>query len=104
MRRITVGVDPSDPNARGLRRVHHEKSKDEEDDNSFFSVISKEDEIIKSFVSIMEGISSVANEIGKLMSDFDGKYKEIWDMDKEQFVQRMSHSKQVSVRLKREMP
>ena len=87
MRRITVGIDPPDTARRGT-------ANEDEDDHSFFSVISKEDEIIKSFVSIMEGISSVAAEIGKLMSDFDSKYKQIWDMDKEQFVQRMSHSKQ----------
>eukprot|EP01083_Nonionella_stella_P177342 623003_1 len=64
------------------------------DAHSIFDIISKEEEIIKSFVAIMEGISSVATEIGTLMTDFENKYKQLWDMDKDKFVLRMSNSKQ----------
>eukprot|EP00487_Bulimina_marginata_P009681 TRINITY_DN4164_c0_g1_i2.p1 TRINITY_DN4164_c0_g1~~TRINITY_DN4164_c0_g1_i2.p1 ORF type:complete len:163 (-),score=9.84 TRINITY_DN4164_c0_g1_i2:276-764(-) len=67
---------------------------DDDDDVSIFNVISKDEEIIKSFVAIMEGISSVASEIAKLITKFENQYKSIWDLDKDKFVLRMSHSKQ----------
>ena len=73
---------------------HIKRINESQDDDSIFNIISKEEEIIKSFVSIMEGISSVATEIDGLIKEFETKYKQIWDMDKDKFILRMSHSKQ----------
>ena len=58
---------------------------------TFYQVISNDDDVIKSFVTIMQGISDVSVEIGKLVNYWD-RYKPIWDMDKDAFIRRYANT------------
>jgi dynein heavy chain, axonemal len=54
---------------------------------SFFEVISNDDDTLKILVQVMNGMSASATELQKYLSYWD-KYKPIWEMDKDAFMRR----------------
>jgi dynein heavy chain len=54
---------------------------------SFYEIISNDDDTLKILVQIMNGMSSSATELQKYLSYWD-KYKPIWEMDKDAFIRR----------------
>jgi dynein heavy chain len=54
---------------------------------SFYDLISNDDDTLKILVQIMNGMSSSATELQKYLSYWD-KYKPIWEMDKDAFIRR----------------
>jgi dynein heavy chain len=54
---------------------------------SFYEIISNDDDTLKVLVQIMNGMSSSATELQKYLSYWD-KYKPIWEMDKGAFIRR----------------
>jgi dynein heavy chain len=88
----TVGVVPR------LRNVENEASADSnfggeapkpsnDKDQSFYNIISNDEDTLKIVVQIMNGMSSSATELQKYLSYWD-KYKPLWEMDKESFIRR----------------
>ncbi|ETO18852.1 hypothetical protein RFI_18395 [Reticulomyxa filosa] len=59
-----------------------------------FDTLCKDSEINSSFVGILEGVSSVTAEMGRLMADWENSYKSIWEADKDIFITRMKDSNQ----------
>ena len=65
---------------------------DTNSDKSFFQIISKADDVIKCFVTIMEGISQLSTGIGNLVNVWETNFKSIWETDKNKFISRLSSS------------
>ncbi|GMH50243.1 hypothetical protein TrRE_jg3287 [Triparma retinervis] len=64
------------------------EAEDKKDDQeSFYSIISQDEDTLKIVVSIMNGMSASATELQKYLSYWD-KYKPLWEMDKESFIRR----------------
>ena len=59
---------------------------------SFYDVISNDDDILKILVSIMHGTTNVSVDLGKIISHYD-RYAPIWNTDKEAFIRRYANTK-----------
>ena len=58
-----------------------------DDSETFYSIISNDEDTLKIVVQIMNGMSASATELQKYLSYWD-KYKPLWEMDKESFIRR----------------
>ena len=56
-------------------------------EQTFYNIISNDEDTLKIVVQIMNGMSSSATELQKYLSYWD-KYKPLWEMDKESFIRR----------------
>ena len=82
----TVGVVPRlknvDSEDGDFTDNHHPR-----DEQTFYNIISNDEDTLKIVVQIMNGMSSSATELQKYLSYWD-KYKPLWEMDKESFIRR----------------
>eukprot|EP00736_Rhodelphis_marinus_P013382 Rmarinus@m.14828 len=58
---------------------------------SFYDVISNDEDILKIMVAIMTGMSSINDKLHKYITYWE-KYKHIWDMDKDAYIRRYAKS------------
>ncbi|GMI05338.1 hypothetical protein TrVE_jg1168 [Triparma verrucosa] len=56
-------------------------------DETYYKIISNDDDTLKIVVQIMNGMSASATELQKYLSYWD-RYKPLWEMDKESFIRR----------------
>ena len=61
---------------------------------SFYESISNdEDTTLKTIVSITQGVSSIVDKVQQCLSNWERKYKHVWDQDKEAYIRRYDKAK-----------
>lgn len=61
---------------------------------SFYETISNdEDTTLKTIVSITQGVSSIVDKVQQCLSNWERKYKHVWDQDKEAYIRRYDKAK-----------
>lgn len=86
---VTGGEEEKEP----MQMARNKKEKTRQTkQQSFYSVISNNVDILKILVVIMAGTTNVAVELGNIITNYD-KYQPIWSTDKQAFIRRYAITK-----------
>merc|ERR1712048_339421 len=74
-----------------VRRVSEDLGTEDPEDRPFHEIISTE-EVLKPLVTVCTGFSGITEDTSLIIDQLEHKYREIWDVDKNEFLEEMAES------------
>ncbi|XXQ31513.1 AAA+ ATPase domain-containing protein [Plasmodiophora brassicae] len=86
-----AGVAPASP--RGPRPVAPGGLPGDSDLQNFYDAIANDEDVLKTFVTIIQGMRNVTTDINDLVAYWKDAYKSTWDLDKDAYMRRYANTK-----------